>query len=115
MPSEVDYITGTESFEQQSTLNLMTLDNKRQAWATLVYQINCETHGVYAGSFGKCNIVSMNGAATNNLQATSATNAVRQPIPVEGYLVQKKRAELMQDILNMVLESEQHLIKWGLI
>jgi hypothetical protein len=48
----------------------------------------------------------MNGAATNNLQATTVpTNAV-------GNLYQKatwfKRAELMQDILNMVLESESN-------
>jgi hypothetical protein len=36
----------------------------------------------------------MNGAATNNLQATTVpTNGGGQPIPVEGYLVQKKRAE----------------------
>jgi hypothetical protein len=51
--------------------------------------------------------VSINGAATNNLQATTVpTNAVRQPIPVEGYLVQN--GQNMQDILNMVLESESN-------
>jgi hypothetical protein len=58
--------------------------------------------------------VSINGA-TNNLQATTVpTNAVRQPIPAEGYLVQN--GQNMQDILNMVLESEAtFLYKVGLI
>jgi hypothetical protein len=37
------------------------------------------------------------------------TNSGTATIPAEGYLVQKKRAELMQDILNMVLESESNL------
>jgi hypothetical protein len=54
MPSEADYITGTEfSFEQQSTLNLMTLDNQRQAWATLGLSDQLRDTGVYAkGALG---------------------------------------------------------------
>jgi hypothetical protein len=48
--------------------------------------------------------VSMNGAATNNLQATTVpTNGGAATIPKATWF--KKRAELMQDILNMVLES----------
>jgi hypothetical protein len=42
-----------------------------------------------------------------------STNSGAATIPAEGYLVQKKRAELMQDILNMVLESEQPYLKVG--
>jgi hypothetical protein len=48
----------------------------------------------------------MNGAATNNLQATTVpTNAATYT--VEGYLVQRSGQNL-QDILNMVLESESN-------
>jgi hypothetical protein len=71
---EVDYITGTEFSFEQSTLNLMTLDNQRQAWATLGLSDQFARHiGVYAkGALGKLQYrVSMNGAATNNLQATT--------------------------------------------
>jgi hypothetical protein len=58
MPSEVDYITGISRLNNQSTLNLMTLDNKRQAWATLGLSDQFARHiGVYAkGALGKCNI-----------------------------------------------------------
>jgi hypothetical protein len=55
MPSEVDYITGTEfRLNNQSTLNLMTLDNQRQAWATLGLSDQFARHiGVYAkGALG---------------------------------------------------------------
>jgi hypothetical protein len=50
-----------------------------------------------------------NGAATNNLQATTVpTNGGAATYTVEATW-QKKRAELMQDILNMVLESKATL------
>jgi hypothetical protein len=55
-----------------------------------------------------------NGAATNNLQATTVpTNGGAATYTVEATW-QKKRAELMQDILNMVFRVESNLIKWAL-
>ncbi|SEA62448.1 short chain amide porin [Flavobacterium gillisiae] len=69
------YWNGISRLNNQSTLNLMTLDNQRQAWATLGLSDQFARHiGVYAkGAFGKFQYrVSMNGAATTNLQATTA-------------------------------------------
>jgi hypothetical protein len=89
----------------------MTLDNQRQVWLPWVYQINLRDTGVYAKGAKLQYRVSMNGAATNNLQATTVpTNG--GAIPVEGYLVQKKRAELMQDILNMVFRVREQLLPY---
>jgi hypothetical protein len=68
------YWNGISRLNNQSTLNLMTLDNQRQAWATLGLSDQFARHiGVYAkGAFGKFQYrVSMNGAATTNLQATA--------------------------------------------
>jgi hypothetical protein len=51
--------------------------------------------------------VSMNGAATNNLQATTVpTNG--GAATYTGRRLLGSKAELMQDILNMVLESESN-------
>lgn len=68
------YWNGISRLNNQSTLNMMTLDNQRQAWATLGLSDQFARHiGVYAkGAFGKFQYrVSMNGAATTNLQATT--------------------------------------------
>jgi hypothetical protein len=69
------YWNGISRLNNQSTLNLLTLDNQRQAWATLGLSDQFARHiGVYAkGTFGKFQYrVSINGAATTNLQATTA-------------------------------------------
>ncbi|CAM2838472.1 hypothetical protein [Flavobacterium frigoris] len=68
------YWNGISRLNNQGTLNLMTLDNQRQAWATLGLSDQFARHiGVYAkGAFGKFQYrVAINGAETNNLQATT--------------------------------------------
>lgn len=73
------YWNGISRANNQSTLNIMMLDNNRQAWATLGLSDQFGRHmGVYAkGKFGKFQYrVSINDALTNNLQATTS--------PVEG-------------------------------
>jgi hypothetical protein len=67
------YWNGISRLNNQSTLNIMTLDNDRQAWATLGLSDQFARHiGVYAkGAFGKFQYrVAINEASTNNLQAT---------------------------------------------
>lgn len=68
------YWNGISRLNNQSTLNMMTLDNQRQAWATLGLSDQFARHlGVYLkGNFGKFQYrVSVNEAETNNLQATT--------------------------------------------
>jgi hypothetical protein len=68
------YWNGISRLNNQSTLNLMTLDNQRQSWATLGLSDQFARHmGVYfKGSLGKFQYrVSINDALTNNLQATT--------------------------------------------
>ncbi|NHN25783.1 hypothetical protein FIA58_008865 [Flavobacterium jejuense] len=65
------YWNGISRLNNQSTLNIMTLDNQRQAWATLGLSDQFARHlGIYMkGSFGKFQYrVSVNEAETNNLQ-----------------------------------------------
>ncbi|VXB91717.1 conserved exported hypothetical protein [Flavobacterium sp. 9AF] len=67
------YWNGISRLNNQSTLNIMTLDNQRQAWTTLGLSDQFARHlGVYMkGAFGKLQYrVSINEAETNNLQAT---------------------------------------------
>jgi hypothetical protein len=76
----------------------MTLDNQRQAWATLGLSDQFARHiGVYAkGALGKLQYrVSMNGAATNNLQATTVPTNGGTTYTGRRLLGSKKRAELM--------------------
>lgn len=66
------YWNGISRLNNQSTLNLMTLDNQRQSWATLGLSDQFARHmGVYLkGALGKFQYrVSVNDAVTNNLQA----------------------------------------------
>ena len=68
------YWNGISRLNNQSTLNIMTLDNQRQAWATLGLSDQFARHmGVYLkGALGKFQYrVSVNDAVTNNLQATA--------------------------------------------
>ncbi len=65
------YWNGISRLNNQSTLNLMTLDNNRQSWATIGLSDQFARHiGIYAkGSFGKLQYrVSINESGTNNLQ-----------------------------------------------
>ncbi|HLF52836.1 hypothetical protein [Flavobacterium sp.] len=67
------YWNGISRMNNSSTLNIMTLDNQRQSWATLGLSDQFARHiGVYAkGSLGKFQYrVAINEASTNNLQAT---------------------------------------------
>lgn len=73
------YWNGISRLNNQSTLNIMTLDNQRQAWATLGLSDQFARHmGAYLkGSFGKFQYrVSINDAITSNLQAAA--------VPVNG-------------------------------
>jgi hypothetical protein len=68
------YWNGISRANNQSTLNMMTLDNTRQAWATLGLSDQFARHmGVYLkGKFDKFQYrISINDALTNNLQATA--------------------------------------------
>ncbi|MBF04108.1 MAG: hypothetical protein CMP76_12505 [Flavobacterium sp.] len=71
------YWNGISRLNNQSTLNIMTLDNQRQAWATLGLSDQFARHlGVYMkGSFGKLQYrVSINEAETNNLDVSTPVN-----------------------------------------
>lgn len=66
------YWNGISRANNQSTLNMMTLDNTRQAWATIGLSDQFARHmGVYLkGKFDKFQYrISINDAITNNLQA----------------------------------------------
>jgi hypothetical protein len=68
------YWNGISRLNNQSTLNIMTLDNQRQAWATLGLSDQFARHiGIYfKGAIDKFQYrVSINDAVTNNLQATT--------------------------------------------
>ncbi len=71
------YWNGISRLNNQSTLNIMTLDNNRQSWATIGLSDQFARHiGIYAkGTFGKLQYrVSINESGTNNLQeATDPT------------------------------------------
>ncbi|MGB5820629.1 MAG: hypothetical protein WBG90_14185 [Saonia sp.] len=72
------YWNGISRLNSQSTLNIMTLDNNRQSWATLGLSDQFARHiGVYVkGSFGKLQYrASVNEAVTNNLQENT------EPVP----------------------------------
>ena len=73
------YWNGISRLNNQSTLNIMTLDNQRQAWATLGLSDQFARHiGFYAkGSIEKFQYrVSINESMTNNLQVAA--------VPVNG-------------------------------
>ncbi len=64
------YWNGISRLNNQSTLNMMTLDNNRQSWATIGLSDQFARHiGVYAkGKFGKLQYrVAINDAITNGL------------------------------------------------
>jgi hypothetical protein len=64
------YWNGISRLNNQSTLNMLTLDNNRQSWATLGLTDQFARHmGIYAkGNFGKLQYrVSVNEAMTNGL------------------------------------------------
>ena len=68
------YWNGISRLNNQSTLNMMTLDNQRQAWATIGLSDQFARHmGVYLkGKFKKLQYrIAVNEAITNNLQASA--------------------------------------------
>lgn len=68
------YWNGISRLNNQSTLNMMTLDNNRQSWSTLGLSDQFARHmGIYAkGGFGKFQYrVSINDAIANSLQANA--------------------------------------------
>ncbi len=70
------YFNGISRLNNQSTLNMMTMDNNRQSWSTLGLSDQFARHlGAFAkGSFGKLQYrVSINDALTNNLDTRTPT------------------------------------------
>ncbi|WP_296384258.1 hypothetical protein [Winogradskyella sp.] len=66
------YFNGISRLNNQSTLNIMTLDNNRQSWSTIGLSDQFARHiGVFAkGKFGKLQYrVAINDAITNGLDA----------------------------------------------
>lgn len=71
------YFNGISRLNNQSTLNMMTLDNNRQSWATIGLSDQFARHvGVFAkGKFGKLQYrVAINDAITNGLDARTPVN-----------------------------------------
>lgn len=74
------YWNGISRLNNQSTLNMMTLDNNRQSWATIGLSDQFARHiGIYAkGSFGKLQYrVSVNEALQNGLNANGVPTATK--------------------------------------
>lgn len=68
------YWNGISRLNNQSTLNMLTLDNNRQSWATIGLTDQFARHiGVYMkGKFGKLHYqLSINDALTNSLQSAT--------------------------------------------
>ncbi len=81
------YWNGISRLNNQSTLNIMTLDNNRQSWATIGLSDQFARHiGMYAkGAFGKLQYrVSINESGTNNLQETVAAPVAGEPAVYAG-------------------------------
>jgi hypothetical protein len=81
------YWNGISRMNNSSTLNILTLDNFRQGWATLgLADQFARPVGVFAkGAFGKLQYrVSINDALTNNLGATSTQPVAGDPISYGG-------------------------------
>ncbi len=81
------YWNGISRLNNQSTLNIMTLDNNRQSWATIGLSDQFARHiGIYAkGTFGKLQYrVSINESGTNNLQEAAANPIAGEPAVYAG-------------------------------
>lgn len=81
--SGLHYWNGISRLNNQSTLNIMTLDNNRQSWSTLGLTDQFARHqGVFAkGSFGKLQYrVSINEAMTNSLDARNPEDVVNTTV-----------------------------------
>ncbi|REE82765.1 hypothetical protein BX611_0034 [Lutibacter oceani] len=71
------YFNGISRLNNQSTLNMMTLDNNRQSWSTIGLSDQFARHlGVFAkGKFGRLQYrVAINDAITNGLDTRTPTN-----------------------------------------
>jgi hypothetical protein len=81
--SGLHYWNGISRLNNQSTLNMMTLDNNRQSWSTLGLTDQFARHqGVFAkGTFDKIQYrVSINEAMTNSLDARNPEEQVNTTI-----------------------------------
>ncbi|WP_298883443.1 hypothetical protein [uncultured Polaribacter sp.] len=70
------YFNGISRLNNQSTLNMMTLDNNRQSWATIGLSDQFARHiGIFMkGKFGKLQYrLAINDAVVNSLDATAPT------------------------------------------
>lgn len=95
------YWNGISRLNNASTLNFMTLDNNRQAWAVLGLSDQFARHlGVYAkGKLGRLQYrVSLNEALTNNLQAGQAPIA-------DGAAIYQGRALLGADEAGKLIQG----------
>ena len=81
------YFNGISRLNNQSTLNMMTLDNNRQSWATIGLSDQFARHlGVFAkGKFGKLQYrIAINDAATNSLDTRDVTDATNSGTTIYG-------------------------------
>jgi len=111
------YWNGISRLNNQSTLNLMTLDNQRQAWATLGLSDQFARHiGVYAkGSVGKFQYrVSVNNALVNNLQAAAVpTNGGAATYTGQRLLGSKEAGRTYAGYFEYaILESESNFLPY---
>ncbi|WP_103072607.1 hypothetical protein [Aquimarina sediminis] len=89
------YWNGISRLNNQSTLNIMTLDNNRQSWANIGLSDQFARHiGIYAkGSFGKLQYrVAINESITNNLQESTDPVAGGQSVYAGRRLLGSKDA-----------------------
>ena len=81
------YFNGISRLNNQSTLNMMTLDNNRQSWSTIGLSDQFARHvGIFGkGKFGKLQYrVAINDAITNGLDARDATASVNENVTIYG-------------------------------
>ena len=89
------YWNGISRLNNQGTLNLLTLDNNRQSWATIGLSDQFARHiGIFfKGSFGKLQYrVAINEAITDNLQEQAVPTAGGSPIYAGRRLLGSKDA-----------------------
>jgi len=89
------YFNGISRLNNQSSLNMLTLDNNRQSWATIGLSDQFARHlGVFAkGNFGKLQYrVAINDALTNSLDTRDTLRLTDQAIYAGKRILGSKKA-----------------------
>lgn len=90
------YFNGVSRANNQSTLNMMTMDNNRQSWATLGLSDQFARHlGIFAkGSFNKLKYqVALNWASANSLDTRNPTENLNTSIYNGRALLESPKAD----------------------